>query len=112
MTETTMTTKFDQDPDAPYGQCLSCQMTLQQKSDADEHMHRTMQGKGPSHRVRVTNPPRERRIHSELSTIIDEALREVGSRIRDMVDQGHLTLDEARSVLVMHRIDEEYLEQD
>ena len=60
----------------------------------------------------ITNPPRERRIRSALGMIIDEALRGAGSRIRDMIDQGHLSLDEARSVLALQGINEEYLEED
>lgn len=112
MSETTMTNRFNPIPGEPYGQCLSCQMELAQESDAHEHMSQTMQGKGPSHRIRVTNPPRERRIRTELGMIIDAALREVGDQIRDMVDQGHLTMDEARSVLALQGINEEYLEDD
>ena len=112
MSETTMTNRFNPIPGEPYGQCQSCEMTLQQESDAREHMSQTMQGRGPSHRIRVTNPPRERRISHAVGMIIDEALREAGSQIRDMVDQGHLTMDEARSVLALQGIDEEYLEDD
>lgn len=112
MSETTITTRFNPIPGEPYGQCRNCDMQLQQESDAREHMDQTMHGKGPSHRIQVTNPPRERRIRTELGMIIDAALREVGDQIRDMVDQGHLTLDEARSVLALQGIDEEYLDED
>lgn len=112
MSKTTITARFNPIPGEPYGQCQSCEMTLQQESDAREHMDQTMHDKGPSHRIWVTNPPRDRRIRHAVGQIIDEALREAGSQIRDMIDQGHLTLDEARSVLALQGIDEDYLNED
>ena len=107
-----MSEKFDQIPDEPYGECLNCQMQLDQKSDADEHMRQTMPDKGPSHRVRITNPTRDQRIRSAVGQIIDDALYQAGNQIKNMVDQGHLTLDEARSVLALQGIDEKYLKED
>ena len=105
-----MSEKFDQIPDEPYGDCLTCQMQLDQKSDADEHLNQTMQGPGPSHRIGITNPTRDQRIEYALDTVIDDALYEVGNQIKKMIDRDELSLEEARSALDARGIDERYLE--
>lgn len=105
-----MSTRFDPAPGEPYGHCRNCEAQLQQESDAREHMSQTMQGRGPSHRIHVTNPTRPQRIRSSLGLIIDDALRQAADEIQEMVDGGDLSLEEARSVLAMRGIDEDYLE--
>ena len=94
---TAMTTRrFDPEQDVQYGHCLSCPERFATQEDADEHLSSSFdQDRGKSHRIRITNRARSERIRTEIVSIVDDALTTAVEKVAELVDQGHITQEEA-----------------
>lgn len=96
------TDRFDPTPDLPYGSCVTCGITLEAREDAQSHMKETLvAGKMPrrSHTTRSMNPTREDRIEREVRFIVEDAIQDAIDEIERLVEQGHITRDEATKAL-------------
>lgn len=89
--------RFDADPNEPYGTCLTCALKLQTETDAREHMAATFAqpGANASHRVRITNPQRADRIDTAVSGLVDSALDTFVEELQALVDSDTISEDEA-----------------
>ena len=98
------TSRFDAKEAAPYGTCVDCNMELATESLAREHMDSTFEqahaeGGSSGHSARVTNPTRAHRIGNEIELLIDDAVREVSDKLDELVEDGHVTREEATTAL-------------
>lgn len=90
--------RFDPNPDEPYGHCSDCRDVFDTEDAAEAHMGQTFMG-GSSHRIRVTNPIRARRIESEVSFCIDTALNDLFDELIRLVDNDDATEAEIAEAL-------------
>lgn len=100
-------TRFDQDPDAIYGRCLTCGEEQPTEADSKHHMSQTHEeamenGRNRSHSISVYNPSRQYRIEAHASSIVDEALDRAMRDLQRVVDNGDATEDEIRDSLWLY----------
>ncbi|MFB7917062.1 hypothetical protein [Streptomyces sp. NPDC056061] len=102
------TRRFDSDPDEPYGRCLQCpSLVLTTQADATTHMTETYvaaqaDGGTSGHSVEVTNPPRSRRIETEVARVVDTAITDAIDRLQRLVELGDVTAEEITHSLRWH----------
>ena len=77
---------------------------MQTQSGADAHMNHTFKealaiGEKKGHSVRILNPSRDRRISSEVSEIVSEAIQDAMSKIEDLVYRNHITEGEGTAAV-------------
>ncbi|MCU1441114.1 MAG: hypothetical protein JWP85_2111 [Rhodoglobus sp.] len=85
--------RFDPDPDKPYGNCMDCEEVFADRADMSAHLSETYKA-GKSHRGRGTNPTRAERIERELDQIAEDVLYDFVSRTEDLVDRDEVTEEE------------------
>lgn len=92
---------YDPDPDKPYGECVTCGVSLATQEDAKAHRADTRPANmGSSHSTRSTNPSRTERIESELQRLADDALYDFVDQAEDLLDDG-VTEDEIKAAMRM-----------
>ena len=100
-----LTDRFNPDPDAPYGKCLTCEeagteLTFADRDAMQAHMHETFEASNHAngHRTRTTNPTRQERITSSVMSsaqdAADSALTEFVDDVARLLDRGDATLAE------------------
>lgn len=96
-----MSSRFDPLPNEPYGVCTDCDIELETKDRADEHMSNSSAHiiGSKSHTMRVTNPDRAARILNQIRSEILDALSDAEDRIQDLVDDDEITLAEAQEAV-------------
>lgn len=102
------TSRFEPQPGKPYGRCRDCGQELPTEQEANDHMAETMAASPDrrSHGVAVTNPNRPARVRAAVRDAIDNAVREAVDEVDQMVDDGDITEEEARSALSDEFLDE------
>jgi len=66
--------RFDPDPDKPYGSCETCGEAVADRPAMSAHFAATRATSGRSHTVRVTNRTRTERIEDALEELAESAL--------------------------------------
>lgn len=96
--------RFDPLPGHPYGECDDCGITLQTQADGREHMTATNPGlnQGPSHRISITNAPREDRIRGAVSSVVDDAITESMEDFERLVERDGVTAEELTAALASY----------
>jgi len=85
-----MRSRFEQDPNAPYGSCHDCPATFVDRAAMDEHLHATFEASGRTkgHRGNPSNPTRPERIkravQGEADDALDNALTEFVDGVYDL----------------------------
>ena len=99
-----MSSRFDPIPGQPYGECTDCGVALQTQEEGREHMAATFSeaGQGPSHRIRITNPPRADRVRTAVNCAIDDAISEAMEDIHRIVERDGATPDELATALAAY----------
>lgn len=100
-------TRFDQDPDAIYGTCITCGEDQHTEADSKQHMSQTLEdakmtGQSRGHGIQILNPTRGYRIEAATSSIVDEAIERAMGDMRRLVDNDEATENEIRESLWMH----------
>ncbi|QGZ16678.1 hypothetical protein PBI_DEWDROP_30 [Microbacterium phage Dewdrop] len=93
---------YDQRPDEPYGDCLTCGITLQTKEDAKAHRDETFGPSGAelsSHRTRAKNPTREENVDRGVWRHVNDAIDGLMERLAQEVMRDRLTKEEIRKAL-------------
>lgn len=94
----TVSNRFDQKPDRPYGYCTTCSPRLEftTKAAADEHMHSTFKAARAQvdgalgvqsirgHGIRATNPERQANIDCAVGQIVEDAINEAIDEISQL----------------------------
>lgn len=98
------TSRFDQDPNAGYGQCSTCETEFATEVLAREHMADTLDaarasGENTSHRISVLNISREDRIESHVGSIVENAMSEAIDQLLKLIDSDDVTEDEVTRAL-------------
>lgn len=98
------TTRFNADPDADYGKCQTCGVSLPTQEDSNAHglavlKEPTLDGEKAAHTISVLNPTRERRISSAIGNIISDALEEAMDEIDRLLDKDHVNHQEIETAL-------------
>ena len=96
------TDRFNPREGTAYGRCIDCELVLDERADATEHMSQTRQGTRRSHRVRVSNPDRAMRVSTTVSQIVQAHLSEAVDEIAELVHAGHITTEEVEQALSWH----------
>jgi hypothetical protein len=106
-----MSARFDQNPDEPYGFCLTCKDAGIDLPFADQpamsaHLSETFEAggrvNGKGHSGRVTNATREERIRRHMGSLVDDALYDFLESVERDVERGDLTEDEVGPGLVYY----------
>ena len=100
-------TRFDPDPDAIYGKCLTCGQEQATEADSKHHMSATHEearknGGTSGHKISISNPSRPYRVSAHTSSIVDDALDRAMSDMQRIVDNDDATSDEIRDSLWMY----------
>ncbi|HEX7352525.1 hypothetical protein [Brachybacterium sp.] len=72
-------TRFNPDPDKPYGSCVTCGLELATTEDAQAHRSATVEPVNDGavvargHRTQGTNPPREERVRRYIERVLEDA---------------------------------------
>lgn len=75
-------TRFNPDPDKPYGTCVTCGIELATTEEAQEHRSATVKPVtdgavvARGHRTRGTNPPRDERVRHYIEQVLEDAVED------------------------------------
>ena len=100
--------RFEPQPDKPYGHCRDCGQEMPTEQEANDHMGETMKASAErrSHAISVTNPGRSARVRSAIRDAIDNAVRDAVDEVDQMVENQDINEAEARNVLSDEFLDE------
>jgi len=98
------TPRFDPEPDADYGKCVTCGIPLRNEKEASDHRESTYReakaiGQAKGHGTQVLNPSRADRIEREVHSIIEDAVHGGLSSIEDMIGRDLITEAEAAAAV-------------
>lgn len=98
--------RFDPEPDKPYGNCSDCGVVLATREDMRAHFRETTpEGGGSSHSVRITNMTRAERIEHEVETELQSAMYDFTEELGRLGDAGDATEDEVTEAVKTAYID-------
>lgn len=87
------TDRFNPDVDKTHAKCKDCDAELESPGQVTEHLNYN------KHTVSILNPTRERRIESEVSWIVDNAITDALDELDNLIRRNHVTRAEITSAL-------------
>lgn len=95
-----MSDRFEPREGVDYGSCKTCGIAIKTEQDCRTHMADTKpDGYGSSHTISISNPTREGRIDYEVTSIVEDAIREAAEKLAELVHDGDASKEEVTAAL-------------